>query len=428
MANRMSRGMVPSGLVGARHRLRAGAVAVCLILCMMCSGCWDAHEIDQLAIVTVSGLDAVGDGQGVLGSVQIARPSQLGTEQGGSPTSGGGAGQTFVVVQGQANSPAAALEVIRRQVPRLLILSHRQAVVLGEAYAARGVAPLIDEMVRNPASRLRTIVLVAYHARAVDLLRASNPLERLPADAIRGLEEQSGLPRYNLKDFINGMYGPSDPFALGVRQVSSGGRPKLVIDRIAVFHKDRLAGWLSGPAMDGFLWLKGRMQTHQFTVPMPGLSGEVGVQVLSLRRRLTVDAPQGQPRAKVQLQVRTEVVENGSAFNPNDPQQMQRLQQAVERHIREEVRATLTELQSLQADAVGFGDLLYARHPRAWKPLQTQWRQRFAQMPVQLAIDVRVDRSGLTHVPPSANQTGAGPDGQAGQIGEDGGASPASGG
>jgi spore germination protein KC len=388
---------------GSGQRWKAAVRIVSLLLiCVTVTGCWDSTEIDELAIIMASGTDIVNSSSGsqstLLGSAQIAVPRQLGSTQGGGPTPS--MQEPFLVESATGRDPVELIENVRKKVARKLILSHRQVVVVGEDYAKTGVRSLLDEILRNPGSRLRTSFVVGYHSDALSILNLPRLLTRVPSEAIEGLEEQYGFENYSVKDFMVELTGKGDPYTLGIEPVTTQSKetPKtFLLHNIAVFQKDKLVGWLEGQQVQGFLWMSDRMKTGLSSVNLPNLPGTVGVKLLRSRVVREVHMIRGKPQITIKLQIEDDVIENGTSLNLHDPKAVAVVEAAVQKSVESEMKETLDVLQhQYHADILGFGDLIYKKSPRAWRKMEGNWRKEFAKIPVQFDTQVQIRRAGLT--------------------------------
>jgi spore germination protein KC len=278
-------------------------------------------------------------------------------------------------------------------------MNHRQVVVVGEDYAKQGVKTLLDEILRNPGSRLRTSFVVGYHTDALSILSLPRALTRVPSEAVEGLEEQYGFKNYSVKDFIEGLTGKGDPFTPGVEPVITQSKetPKtFLIHNVAVFQKDKLVGWLEDSYVPGFLWMSDRMKTGLTSISLPNQQGTVSVKLLRSRVDKEVHIVDGKPQVSIKLQIEDDVVENGSTLDLHSPKGVAIVETAVEKRTENDMKSALDVLQhQYHADILQFGDLVYKKSPGTWHKLK-DWRDEFSNLPVSFDTKVQIRRSGLT--------------------------------
>ena len=412
-----------------------------ILICFSLTGCWDATAIDQLAIVSMSGLDVAPsvtgtqnnptsldqsgtsnttppsalprnpgatlpdnreekNGVPVQLTLQIARVSQMGSGQSSSNGPATGTNNTFVVVRAVGTDTMDALEHARNEVPRRLYLAQRQVVVLGEKFARQdGAMAILDEVVRNPFSRLSTDVLVAYHTQATEILRRPYVLTRLPSNAVHGLEKENPVPRVDANEFLRDLTGKSDPYAVGIepQQTRCAEEPVTFnLQHIALFQKNQLVGWLEGKQVEGFMWLTNRMKNRYISVTVPGHPGYVGTRLLRTQTHRQVVLNHGHPEVWLKVLAENDIAQNTTNLNLRHPADEALLLKSMGRDITDEMQSALAGLQrDTHSDATGFGELIYCHYPAVWQQMQPHWREEFAHLPVHIQVRVILHRAGL---------------------------------
>jgi spore germination protein KC len=387
--------------------IRAFTCVAILALSTLCTGCWDATEIDQLAIVVASGMDLVqhDDSQQPTfrGMLQIARPSELGTSGGGTPTTSTGSTGSYVLEQAEGPNALATQDIMRKRLSRKLFVGQRRVIILGEDYARHGVYDLADEILRNPQSRLRTYIVIAYHGTAQSILERPYPLNRLPADAISDLERNGATPEVDAKQFLQRLTSKGDPFAMGIEQTSTlydaSDNPSgaFALTRIAIFQKDKLVGWLGSAQLRGFIWIYGRAKREESTVNIPGTPGYITGRMLGNNTTRSIKIINGKPRIDIHTRSEYDISENGTPLNLNDPKNIQLVRSAITKEVTSQIQSTMDTLQhKYHADSFGFSDLIDKKHPRMWAKMEKHWRETYSSMPVTVRVDVDIRNSGLT--------------------------------
>ncbi|MCL6452432.1 MAG: Ger(x)C family spore germination protein [Alicyclobacillus sp.] len=373
-----------------------------LLLCAVClvnTGCWDSTEIDRLAIVPMTGVDLAPDGHSVLGTLQIIRPSELGTAGGGAPATSTGSPDTFIVETEQGSTNVDPLSRARAKLSRRLFMGHRRVIVIGEAYAREGMGGLIDEILRNPSSRLRTYLVIAHGATAQSVLQLAYPLNRLPSDAIVELEQGGTALEMDSRMFAESLAGYGDPSAPGldvVPPVRENEAPSFQLDRIAVFREDRLVGWLDGPQSDGYLWILGKLKRKDVTVAIPGHPGAVSARIGTTRSKRWVTWAHGNPQLNIDVSANFDVTQNTTDLTFTTPAEVDLLKSAIANHLRNHMAQAMNALQKdFQADPLDFADAVYRSAPQRWRQMQPQWRQVYKEAAVAYSTHVHVRNTGL---------------------------------
>ncbi|MCY0875819.1 MAG: Ger(x)C family spore germination protein [Firmicutes bacterium] len=373
-------------------------------LTLVCTGCWDSTEINELGIVTASGIELVdphNPHSKVRGYVQVARPSELSSD----PNGGGKTGdeKSFVLESATGETAAGTLQKVQQSLSRRFFFRDRRVTVVGEHFARRGMTDLLDEALRNPDARLRSFLVVADGCRTGDIMRLPYPLARLPADAIADLEARHAGVTINVVQFIKAMTGKGDPYVSGIRivhnQASTQKKGVFELADVAVFRRDRMVGWLRGDAAKGFALIQPqshRLRLESLAVPLsPGRW--LTSQLIILNKTVHLTWGRHGPQVSMAIEAQDDILENNSSLMLDRPRDLHLAEFLLGNTMRQQVLAALDALQhQYQADCVGFGDAFFAAYPRQWRKVEGHWRQVYAQMPITVTVKVHVVRSGLT--------------------------------
>jgi len=385
-----------SGFLSSRVARYLSALAYVLFGAMV-TGCWDATEVNRLAIVSMSGWDLIAPHPHfkILGTVSIAKPSQLGGPNQASPA---GSTQGYLVEEGPGSTIADAFANIQRQTSRRLYIAHRDVAIVGEPYAKSGVFDLMDEMARNPESRLRTFVLVAHHSRAADIVRLPYALNRLPSDAVVEMEQSGRMSPITAKEFIQRASGLGDPYMMGIGTLPTIGEKEtktIEVRDVALFHKYRLVGWLTGREADGFLLAEGTLTANSDTFSVPGLPGKLTALLAQLHVDRHVRWVRDRPRVSLDVHMEDDIMEDDAGINLHLPQQEKRVQVALEQSLRRTILNVFHALQvTYRVDCLDLADQLYRNAPAKWLRIEPSWPTLYAQLPISVEVHVILRRSG----------------------------------
>jgi spore germination protein KC len=375
----------------------------CLVILLTfgATGCWDSSEIDQLAIVTTSGVDVKNAESGkpvYTVSLQIARTSKLGVGQSGMSGVSTGTTKTFVTMKRDGSDILMSLDSLQSQIARKAIRTHRLAVVLGESFARYGISPVLDEIVRHPGSRLRSFLLVAYHGEASTILGLPNAFSRMPSEALVNMEKQGMITESTTKDFVEKLNGKGDPWLPGMEpeEADSGTEPNTFnLSHIALFQRDKLVGWLDKEDIVGFKWLTNNVKGSIISVEIPGHKGTVNGETISEKATPSVRLVKGKPVINIRLNVREETVATGTNLNMRDPANIVLVEGVFTQEIKKQCEDALDKLQhQYESDALDFGDLIYRRYPKVWYQLEPHWREEYSHIPVNVRVVVKILNTG----------------------------------
>lgn len=418
-------------------------LAVLLVWGLMvgASGCYDRVELNELAIADIMALDRTDDGR-LKVSLQFLIPSEL-TNPGGV---GAGAGlkDPFYVMEATGETLPEAFSLLQAKVPRRLFTSHIRVVVLGEELARAGIGPVFDSLTRIRELRVSADVIVT-RGEAAALLRAAPRLGRLPVSALSNVLNQQIVPLRSIREVAIALVSEGmDPFlpAVGLTErieteLEAGVRAQeFELEGVGIFRGDQLVGFVPLDLARGLAWLVNEAPFAAATIQWPPEGGppspsvresdlspeerfiqreapprmgpaglgegmrapnQITPQVVRARVNFHTRVQDGQVRVQVHAHAVDDIVTNQAGLDLTDPDVIPPLERALAASIEERMRAMLRLAQEeLNADVFGFGALIRKNHPQLWKALRRDWHVHFRQLPVEITVEVKVRRTGLT--------------------------------
>lgn len=380
------------------------AVLSLIVAAAVLTGCWDREEINDVIFVLASGIDW-SDGRYKV-STQFPLVGQIGGTKGGGGGTGGG-DKTWYLNIGEGSTVWEA--VIRQQftLSRVLNYAHRRVLLVGENLAEHGVDSLLDLVTRNPESRMTTLLLVT-RGEARNALDLSVAVERMPAEMIREMAMKAMKQPIMLKHFINAMLDDGiDPVApiLVVKPLAGGASGDseeiFELNGLAIFHDNHMVGTLDQKDAEGVLWAMNQARLPYMTVSPPdGAEGRIVVQFNENEVRIQPVFEGEQILMRLNIKGRCSIIENLSAFEIADIQNMNQLADIVESELEEKIASSIRKLQSeFNADPIGFGKIVHRRHPRIWKSIKSRWEEIYPGVEFIVHADIQLENVGFTTNP-----------------------------
>ncbi|WP_332631359.1 Ger(x)C family spore germination protein [Halalkalibacter flavus] len=396
-------------------RRRFFFVSILLIMSFI-SGCWSQTEVNDLAFVTATGVDMMGDGK-IRVSLQVAIPRMLGPAEGGGEQ-GSGAEAVWVVSE-KGETILDAYRKIQEKLPRKVYFSHNRIIIIGEKLARDSVSPALDFFTRHREARMNNYIMFT-NGEALKILKFIPKLERIPAEVMRKEEEmQIGL-KTNLKDFVNMLVSDGvDPVASKIEIVSSNVKSEedspsldqqspakeetnLSVKGAAVFNKDQLIGWINDKETRGVLWLRNEMKEDEVTVTIPEDkgNGKISGQILKAESKIIPILMQDELEIEVKVRAEGDLFENSSKMDLSDPKVIQFVEKKWEDNVEKRIQLALDKVQKeFKSDIFGFGLAVERAYPKEWKNKFSgeRWDQIFPSLKVTITTDITVARTGLTN-------------------------------
>jgi spore germination protein KC len=385
---------------------RKTIMLVLVIVIMLAGGCWDRHELNELAVVLGAGVDRLPDGRVRL-TLQLARPSAFaGGERGGADVS---MNQNIAWVMSAAGETVAdAQHNLALQVSRRITWTHNIVLIFGEAAARHGVRDFTNFFHREAGPRETMWVMVA-EGEAKKVLESHSELEKTSAQSSGFLARSRAGFATEFIDFIKDLASRgTNPVAARVSLVRRGeaqgpGMEKVhkheevVFTGAAVFKDDRLAGWLDRGETRGLQWLRGEMEKGAI-VFSSAADPDKKITFKIIRSKTRVDPYRDGEKAgfRVEIFADVDLEEQQSQENILDPETIKEMEERAAAEIEGRCRDVLAKARDEYGlDIFRFGEAFHRKYKKEWPSLKHRWDEEFTRSDVCLAVKVHLHNMGL---------------------------------
>lgn len=348
-------------------------------------------------------------------TVQVAKPMALqqGTQGGPSNPSV----RSFWLVSSTGRTVFEAVRNFLKRSPWRLYWPHNRLIVFGEEAAREGIGAYIDFFVREPETRVISYIMVVKGARASDFMEAEFETEPLPSEGLFSLVKAesrwlSTSVEVEFNDFLLALEEEGiEPVAMRAEIIER--KKGSIVGKIerqevlrsprvtgaAVFKGDRLVGWLNKSETRGFLWIKGKAKGGIIVIEHPEKQhASVGIEMSRARSQVSPRLADGKIVMEIKIDAEG-LLGDTQAFV--DPATEARLISSMERRmaalIRNEITLALGRAQKdLGSDIFGFGAAVHRSFPHLWRDLKNRWDQVFPLLAVEIRVNAKIRRSGLS--------------------------------
>ncbi|MDQ0062592.1 Ger(x)C family spore germination protein [Paenibacillus harenae] len=384
------------------RRISFSWLTVFLMLALL-TGCWDRTEMDELAFVMASGIDLADDGQ-VEVTLQIALPTGIPS----SLTTGGKAKKPVLVVSAKGKDGMEALGKLQQQLSRRINLGHRGVFVFGEKYARNGIVEAVDTLLRSSESRFNSFILTSSGTTAKEILNSPYQLESIPSIGISNMQDNDFSFSVKTDKFIE-MSASLEVSAVtgAIRTINKKTDSEtFMIDKSAVYRKNKLVGFLSGKELKAFRLFKGNFNGMRFTVqmepPKESYKGTVAIQLLQAKTKIRTRIRNGMPEIAVALKATAQIMANDTPTDFNKETNLHSLEKKFSEEMQKEMTSMISRTQNkFKADIVGFGREIHIEHPYFWKKAKSVWADLYTKVPVSVKVDITIERIGRTQAHPN---------------------------
>ncbi|MDQ6420806.1 Ger(x)C family spore germination protein [Paenibacillus sp. LHD-117] len=374
---------------------------------LLLAGCWNRVELNEIAIITATGVD-LRDGKWVI-SYQTVIPRAISSQ-------GGGSGAAAVnVFSSEADSYRSAISKASQETSRRLYFSHNQIVIIGQEAARKGLGQLLEVYLRNHDSR-ETVSVFLSKGNARRMLEQLTPLEQIPGAAIHRMIENedknnASFRQMTINNVLMDLLSSTKTTGIpGLTMAGTGGSAdnvrtlgqtstptKVRLSNLGLIVEDKLVGWVSDEESGGINWIGDYID--RTTIGFACSDRKEGKKDSSVRviRTATDRKPvyaDGKWRFDVVIDAEGRLMEYNCKGDLSKPDEVKR----IELRIGEEIHAIAVEgwkaMIKHKADVAGFGNLIHKNHPKMWKKEQVNWREHFSESELNVKVNFSLSDTG----------------------------------
>jgi spore germination protein KC len=408
---------------------RPAFAMVCLSLAAMLTGCWSAHEVNDLATINVMGIDSDGRGQVEVSAV-VVKPSALFSQ---NITGGTGSNQlsNYIVASAAGSNIYEAIGQLSKAITGRMYFGHLDIVIFGEQAAKDSLTDSLDYFWRaidaRPSTRLlvtegdaKSVVGTSPHQKitlGLEIRDLISTNRYTTSGAVLDLAQFSKVLSSNGDDAYTGMIRPAARNGIEVSSIPQKGEvngrdrgqsasgaqgqevPQLLsLGGIAVFKEGAMVGVLESPESRGLLWVRGDMQDEIVTLGCEDQGeGSISVKIRQSKSQLVPSLSAGSPAMTVRMQVTADIGQNTCRDFTQTNGQFDLLDKRLKELVTEQSKTVVRKLQQTwRADIFGFGREIWRKYPKEWAKLAPRWRDSgFSEMPVTFEVQANVTRAGM---------------------------------
>ncbi|NOV00763.1 Ger(x)C family spore germination protein [Paenibacillus planticolens] len=377
------------------------------LLGFVLSGCWDRHELNDLAITVGVGFDKSGDEY--LVTAQIVNPNEVASKK------GAGYSTPITTLSAKGISTLEAARKLTTSAPRKLFASHLRIIVIGEELAREGVAKVLDGITRDHEIRSDFYIIVARGTTASKVLQVLTPIERIPANKMfKTLEtsEKAWAPTVSVRidQFISNLSKPTTEAVLtGIRIKGNPetGKSKsslaetepitnLQYTGLALFRQDKLIDWLNQDESKGYNYIMGNVKSTMGHLECPK-GGTLTVEIVRSKTKVKGQVTNGKPAINIHVMMEENISEVQCEIDLLDPDTIHEIEKIAANSLKKVMTSSINKAKENKADIFGFGELIEDASPKTWKNIKQDWPNEFTQLQVNISIDLHIRRLGTTN-------------------------------
>ncbi|NLO98420.1 MAG: Ger(x)C family spore germination protein [Peptococcaceae bacterium] len=408
-----------------KNRILALCIILSLILysLVLCSGCWSSKEVENLALVTLVGIDLRKEN-----GREIWKASALVLFPQRAQGEGGQSGQLSAekYFEGEGPTPQTAILAYSKRMSRTPFYGYISGYIIGENVARENLIHCVESVARYWQTRPRNIYFLA-RGQACDVLKAGGALDRLSNELIEFSDYRAaatgqsvGVYRYQLEEWLtsndrDAVLGVIQPVPVPEAENNSGGSQggaqsgggqsgssmggnentpmKNVIEGIAVFRDDKLVGFLNREETEGFLLISREITRGQMAIAVEKDNQMFTYFLSESKSKIKPIVNNGQISYQVTIQTKGGV--NDQPGFTLGIKEIHELEEAVNERLKAKALAAIEKAKEYDSDFLGFAEALHRKKPKVWKTFgPSNWREAFTKADIEVIVKSKIVNTG----------------------------------
>lgn len=373
------------------------------------SGCWGKYELNEIAIVSATGIDLEPDGRTritVIAVLPVGNPEISGIERSNAWV-GTAVGENITDAENNLLSIA----------PQTPVFYHDKILIIGEQLARAGVEDVMDYLLRGRSIRTLSYFMIS-EGRAYDLLLTPADIQKnLPKEIegiIRNTNNNYKSWTSTLKDFlvcrskkgcepVVGRISTKkitrntfSTFMENERKLNDNIEKEIAsVDGCAVFCGEKFKGFLNQQETKGYNWIKNKPKSGIVTVRDKSGEINIGAVIKNFKCSLKPEITDG--RIVVTIKYRTNECSIRQKRGDEDIGKSQKadIESILARVVTEEMKAAVYKAQKVyNADIFGIGQSIYRKYPNVWDKIESEWNKIYPMVETKYDVKVEIERMG----------------------------------
>ncbi|MHA7964307.1 Ger(x)C family spore germination protein [Paenibacillus sp. CAU 1782] len=388
--------------------MKPGVIKSCIVFllpllcCLTLSGCWDRHEINDLAVVLATGIDY--SNKKVQLTAQIFIPRKSGGTSSSGSTESSPSGVTMIRTA-EGVTIAEALNRLQRKISREMFWGHCEVVVISEQAGKQGLREYIDFLLRYPQFREHAYVF-SSKGDAKEILTLLDPLERSSAESLREMANLGLGTRVTMLELAQSISGPSSSAILSRLLISPAdpGQKKLAttpfIKGLSLYSNGDYITTVTEPVSIGVLLLSNELNNIIMPIEIENVKGSFSIRPEDTKTILTPRIANGEWSMDIHIQSKGEIVLNTTDSDLANPIVLAKVEEAwLNRFKQLAGQALQLAQQEMSADLFKFAVKFRRYDPKQWKQHQRNWENIYRNMKVHISGKVVITDTGKSIEP-----------------------------
>ena len=320
-----------------------------LIILLLATGCYNYHELNDLAIVSAIGIDKIDNNYVV--SLEVVNTQE-------NNNTG------YVIYEASGKTIEEAINNLAYTCPKEIYLSHLEVIIYGEKLAKEGIKDTLDYFARNTDIRGDTVICIAKDFNAKDILKTTMPLDKINSHSIYNLIKNShnnlGKTTYItfeelLSDYLNNYKEIVVPTVTLKKNTSNRENIyDIKTSNTGIINKDKLVTFLKDNETLGYNILTNNIK--KMTIEYNCQNEYVGVFINQVKTKIT---PIDSSNTNINIDVKGDISKVNCDLDLSSNETIKLINKNISKKIKQIVVSTLQKSQESHIDFIGIKDIYF---------------------------------------------------------------------
>ncbi len=292
---------------------------------------------------------------------------------------------------------------MQADLPRKITWGHSRMIVISEEVAKDGITEILEFIAREPNININNTIMVTP-GKAKDIERLIPAFERFPSQIIRKFSTEHLTLDTTAKDFLETENGDMVVGVLTKRMhkmLSEKGKKELWVgtNGVAFFRHYKMVGTLGAKEALGVYYLKSLAKNTEISIESPTDQGIVSLLTLQNNTKIR-PSKKGDFSFDIVVNAEDDISESNSSIDLSDENNIDLLEKAAEKKIKDSIEAVFKSSQRMKVDAFQLGAYLSWYKPKIWRKAKTDWSSIYQdKVKVNIVVDLKIKRYGSENNP-----------------------------
>ena len=342
---------------------------ILLLLIFLLTGCYDKHELNDIAIISATEIDKIEDNYII--TAEIINPE--------SPDKTTNIASPFIIYEGIGKTLDEAYRQINSKSSRYLYADHIQIMIINENIAKEDIKEILDFYLRKPTVRTEFKVLIGKNK---NILSVTTPINKISSSSILNslISDNKYLGISNLvtfNDMTDMILNPNKELILPSIKLDNENETtdkleniekakpnsKYILDNLAIFKDNKLLGYLTKEESITYNIIKNNTKNTIITYPCN--NNYMSIEILSSNSNII---PKNN-KINININLTGTINETNCPIISNN-----KLEKNISNYLNKELTNNINNIRNTyNSDVFGFLDEIYKHNYKLYKKINNTW-------------------------------------------------------